>query len=183
MTYLDRLPYDLKELSDYLSFELLGNLYANMIEFSVLTKRKRFCQILWRKHFLVDENIEDVPICDIVTRYWHIVNKLANAKTIEDLFCIASKHNLAKIVSLILARFRLVISDYDIDRIIFRNRLNMLKVILPHLNDITKVMIFMKALTFNRTQLTTYLYSESIRPNYELLNNTLKLRMKSISFV
>ena len=182
--YFDRLPYDLREeLSNYLPFDLIGNLYANTAVFSILTKRKRFCQILWRKHFLIDENdIEDIPNCDIVTRYWHIVNKLANAKTIEDLFYIASKHNLTKIVSLILARFRLVISDYDINRILFRNRLNMLRVILPHLNDITKVMVLMKALTLNRMQLTTCLYNEGVRPNYELLNNTVKLRMKSISF-
>ena len=183
MTYFVRLPYDLREeLCQYLQFELIGNLYANMAEFSVLTNRKRFCQILWRKHFLIDEtHTEDVPFYNIVTTYWRLVNKLGNAMSIEELFYIASKHNLTKIISLILSRYTLMISDYDLDRIIFRDRLNMLTVILPYLNDTIKMMLLMKSLTFNRRRLVKYLYKEGVKPNYELLSNTIKVRVKEIA--
>lgn len=182
MTCFDRLPYDLREeLCQYLPFELIGHLYANMPEFSILTRRKRFCQILWRKHFLVNENdTEDVPVVNTVIQYWHLVNKLAKAMTVEELFHISSKHNLTKIVSLILSRYTLLISDYDLDRIIFRDRFTMLKVIFPYLNDVTKTILLMKALVFNRKRLIGYLHDNNIKPNYELLNGLLKLRLKTL---
>src|SRR5581483_2321424 len=100
---------------------------------------------------------------------------------IEELFYIASKHNLTKIISLILSRYTLMISDYDLDRIIFRDRLNMLTVILPYLNDTIKMMLLMKSLTFNRRRLVKYLYKEGVKPNYELLSNTIKVRVKEIA--